>query len=80
MELRRCPYDAMPIELERVSAEAVLVRCENCGARWEWHNAHIRRIEEPSVDAVRARRARMSMQYSERAQRAPGRVRAHVRR
>lgn len=80
MELRRCPYDAAPIEIERVSAEAVLVRCDHCGARWEWHNAHIRRIEEPSANAVRSRRASTSWHDSQPAQRERARVRAHVRR
>ncbi len=57
MELRQCPYDETPVAFERVGPDAVLVRCDHCGARWEWHNAYLRRIEDPDVEAVRQRQS-----------------------
>ena len=80
MELRRCPYDTTPLEFDHVGADAVLVRCEHCGARWEWHNAHIRRIDEPSVEAVRAKRSRLAETDAEAPRGPDRRVRGHVRR
>jgi hypothetical protein len=79
MDLRQCPYDATPVVVETVGPAAVLIACPECGARWEQHNAHVRRIVEPDVDVVRLRRAERHLDE-------PGgpvtveRIRAHVRR
>jgi predicted nucleic acid-binding Zn-ribbon protein len=77
VELRHCPYDAAPVEIERVRPDAVLVGCPDCGARWEWHNAYLRRIEEPDREAVRRRRAERAL---DNLRAGDERLRAHVRR
>jgi len=52
-----CPYDGSRIDAEHYSGGSVLLRCEHCGAAWEWHNAWIRRVAEPDRARLRAQRA-----------------------
>lgn len=84
MELRNCPYDASPLDIAQAGAEGVLLACPDCGAQWEWHNAHVRRIAEPDREAVRHRRAERRLDEAGAA--APpdredvARLRAHLRR
>jgi len=54
MEFTTCPYDGTDVTAEDYSGGSALLRCEHCGAAWEWHNAWIRRIAEPDRDRVRA--------------------------
>jgi hypothetical protein len=54
MEFTTCPYDGTDIDAEDYSGGSVLLRCDHCGAAWEWHNAWIRRVSEPDRERVRA--------------------------
>jgi hypothetical protein len=80
VELRTCPYDGAPIVLERMGTDATLIRCDECGARWEWHNAYLRRVAEPDQHAVRRGRAQRRMDEQSTPDDEPPRMRAHVRR
>lgn len=53
MQLERCPYDGTTIAAEHFSGGSMLLRCEHCGAAWEWHNAWVRRVAEPDRSRVR---------------------------
>ncbi len=52
MDFTTCPYDGTELVAENVSGGSVLLGCEWCSARWEWHNAWIRRVVEPDRDRV----------------------------
>ncbi len=54
MEFTTCPYDGTDISAEDYSGGSVVLRCDWCGAGWEWHNSWIRRIAEPDREKVRA--------------------------
>jgi hypothetical protein len=53
MEFTTCPYDGTDITAEDYSGGSVLLRCEQCGAAWERHNAWIHRVVEPDRERVR---------------------------
>ena len=56
VQLSQCPYDQSPIEAEVCSGGSLLLKCECCGAAWEWHGAWLRRLQEPNREAVRTAR------------------------
>jgi hypothetical protein len=53
VQLSQCPYDRSPIQAEVCSGGSLLLKCECCGAEWEWHGAWLRRLQEPDREAVR---------------------------
>lgn len=53
MNFAHCPYDGEDISAEAFAGGFLMISCEYCGAAWELHNALMRRIREPDIEAVK---------------------------
>ena len=62
VNLKNCPYDFTPVDVDGYEGGVYLVSCSCCGAKWETHASWVTRVSEPDWGIVKAFQEIQSLQ------------------
>jgi len=62
VNLKNCPYDSTPIDIDGYEGGVYLISCPCCGAKWETHASWVTRVGEPDWGIVKAFQEIQSLQ------------------